>query len=705
MESPKLFVATLLAAAAGALPHSAHATDVCARLAPLGQKEEFRSGRVTPELLAQLRDIGPATLPDRRRKLFAISPDGRWVAFVLHRGFPKENIYCVGLAILSLERPARVRIIDFSHELIRDEPPRYGWAKFPIGTPAPVTPRWEPKGRWIAYLKREHGLTQVWRVDFGTGAASQVTHSLVNVDDFRISEDGRTIVYSSRPKLPEISAEIDQEGLRGWRFDGRAFPVRGARPQTPDADRLLRSVDLEDGLERDARADEASLFDVARGLPGNATAYSRTAGGSEAWAETTDTPLFPPLYRLMVKRDGKSQQCQFRACEFDWSTSVWWNDDGTRIRFSRREGWANSLTGIYEWIPGQGKPRRILLTSDALIECQPIEDDLLCLRERSRRPRHFVRVQPATGQIEEIFDPNPDFSNLSLGRVERLNWLNGENVPFYGDLVFPVGYEPGNRYPMVIVQYRTKGFLRGGIGDEVPIQALAGRGYFVLSVDNLTYEDIVGRKTSIEQLVAAFNDDFKGRRSILSAIEIATRRLVDEGLVDPQRIGISGLSDGCTTVQFAAVNSQLFSAGSVSGCGWEPFQDAILGPMIAQNYHESGWPRLADANPGFWSKISIIHDPRRATFPILFQAADNEYLAMVGSHTALVQVGIPSDLYIFPNEDHIKWQPAHRLAVYERNIDWFDFWLRGLVPSNSARKAEAERWSEMKASWKEPISM
>jgi hypothetical protein len=127
--------------------------------------------------------------------------------------------------------------------------------------------------------------------------------------------------------------------------------------------------------------------------------------------------------------------------------------------------------------------------------------------------------------------------------------------------------------------------------------------------------------------------------------------------------------------------------------------------MIAQNYHESGWPRLADANPGFWSKISIIHDPRRATFPILFQAADNEYLAMVGSHTALVQVGIPSDLYIFPNEDHIKWQPAHRLAVYERNIDWFDFWLRGLVPSNSARKAEAERWSEMKASWKEPISM
>src|SRR3546814_17910912 len=85
--------------------------------------------------------------------------------------------------------------------------------------------------------------------------------SRVNVDDFRITEDGRTVVYSSRPKLPEKSAEIDREGLRGWRFDARAFPVRGARPQTPDADRFLASVDLEEGREREARADGDRRFD------------------------------------------------------------------------------------------------------------------------------------------------------------------------------------------------------------------------------------------------------------------------------------------------------------------------------------------------------------------------------------------------------------------------------------------------------------
>src|SRR3546814_21186211 len=118
--------------------------------------------------------------------------------------------------------------------------------------------------------------------------------SRVNVDDFRITEDGRTVVYSSRPKLPEKSAEIDREGLRGWRFDARAFPVRGARPQTPDADRFLASVDLEGGRDREERSVEASLFDVGRGLQGNDTADSGAAGGQAALAETTGTPLFPP---------------------------------------------------------------------------------------------------------------------------------------------------------------------------------------------------------------------------------------------------------------------------------------------------------------------------------------------------------------------------------------------------------------------------
>src|SRR3546814_19274510 len=72
---------------------------------------------------------------------------------------------------------------------------------------------------------------------------------------------------------------------------------------------------------------------------------------------------------------------------------------------------------------------------------------------------------------------------------------------------------------------------------------------------------------------------------------------------------------------------------------------------------------------------------------------------MVGSHTALQQSGMPSDLFVFPDEDHIKSQPAHRLAVYRRNLDWFGFWLKDEIPSDTTRRTEVERWQEMRKYW------
>lgn len=654
------------------------------------------AGPVTPEALASLRDIGPAPRPDRSRPLFTFSPDRRSVAFQLHRGDPSKNRYCTAIVVLQLTPVAEPRPLDISEELIRDEPARYGWAAFPIGSPAPVTPRWAPDGKWVAYLKRVGGRTQIWRANIADGDARKITDAPVDVDDFRISPNGRDIIYVARPGLVAMRAAIDREGLSGWRYDERAFPVRGARPQTPTTERRYVSMNLDSGLERPASSSEITSFE-SQLLPADKLAYATNPSGWNAYAEPANTSVYPPDYRVVAETPtGHRLPCPVDLCRIDRSVSFWWSNDSKRLRFTRKEGWANSLTAIYEWRPGSQAVRRIYLTSDDLVECQPLDNDLLCLRERSREPRHFVTLDLDRNNEQKIFDPNPEFSRLTMGKVERLNWRNSFGVSFYGDLVYPVSFSAKQRYPLMIVQYRTKGFLRGGIGDEVPIQAFANQGYFVLVVDNLTYEDIVGRRRTAEALTAAFNHDFAGRRNILSAIETATQSLIDRGFVDPKRVGITGLSDGCTTVQFAAIHSTLFSAGSVSGCGWEPIQDAFLGPMVARSYHEGGWPRLIDKRTDFWAQISLMEQADRVKFPMLFQAADHEYLAMIASHTALTQSGIPSDLYIFPDEDHIKWQPAHRLAVYRRNLQWFDFWLQNREDKEPLDIKQYERWKAMK---------
>src|SRR3546814_13128841 len=76
----------------------------------------------------------------------------------------------------------------------------------------------------------------------------------------------------------------------------------------------------------------------------------------------------------------------------------------------------------------------------------------------------------------------------------RLRWINRFGLQAIGDLVIPDPSRPSKPYPLVVVQYDTRGFLRGGTGDEYPIQALAASGFAVLSVSRpLDYATSIAR--------------------------------------------------------------------------------------------------------------------------------------------------------------------------------------------------------------------
>ena len=98
-----------------------------------------------------------------------------------------------------------------------------------------------------------------------------------------------------------------------------------------------------------------------------------------------------------------------------------------------------------------------------------------------------------------------------------------------------------------------------------------------------------------------------------------------------------------------------------------------------------------------WGDISLARNASRVAFPILMQAADGEYLVALETVRALRAAKRPIDLYVFPDEVHIKRHPAHRAGIYKRNLRWFDFWLRGKRPDPSDDDApEVDRWAEMR---------
>lgn len=61
----------------------------------------------------------------------------------------------------------------------------------------------------------------------------------------------------------------------------------------------------------------------------------------------------------------------------------------------------------------------------------------------------------------------------------------------------------------------------------------------------------------------------------------------------------------------------------------------------------------------------------------------------------LSALAAPFELYAFPDAPHIKAQPRHKFAAYERNLDWFRFWLKGETDPAPVKAAQYARWREL----------
>jgi dipeptidyl aminopeptidase/acylaminoacyl peptidase len=648
-----------------------------------------------PEDLVRLRDIGPAEPQYFTSPFFTLSPDGRWAAFQLRRADPQTNGYCVAMVLLDLARKAPPKILDEGDEPVLLTIDLRNIPEMPNGVMRVITPRWSPDGKWIAYLKQDQGGVQVWRAFTDGSGSAPLTHSDVDVLDFRINKDGSGIVYVTRPAIERERRAIEKEGLAGWHYDDRFAPWISKRPfPRPTAVRLVEVVDVASGKVRAPSPQEAALVAADDRFPAFGGAPQPTGVKG---LEISATLLAGGARRESLRArgpDGSVASCKASACE--GAFSPWWMPGHAHVRFRRWEGWAKASSAIYDWDLSSGRVRRLYVTDDLLTSCTPDGKAVICLVDSSLRPRRLVRLDPATGKRETLFDPNPEFARLRLGKAERLHWRNAFGVETIADLVLPVGYRQGETYPMVVVQYDTRGFLRGGTDDEYPIQAFANRGYAVLSFSSPhSPASRLGAKT-FEEAGRLDLKNFVNRRNIQSSLELGVHLAVERGIADPKRIGITGLSDGSSTLEWALIHSKLFSAAATSSCCWDPGFIARVGPAAGRHFLAEGYPGILGRDDPFWKDMALELNARRISTPILVNASEQELLEAVETYTALREAGVPIDMFVYPGEYHGRWQPAHRLATYRRSLDWFDYWLRGIRSEAPDRLPELREWDRLR---------
>jgi dipeptidyl aminopeptidase/acylaminoacyl peptidase len=269
--------------------------------------------------------------------------------------------------------------------------------------------------------------------------------------------------------------------------------------------------------------------------------------------------------------------------------------------------------------------------------------------------------------------------------------MEGENS--YGDswfayLIKPYPYVPGSRYPLVVTTYRSGDyFLRGASGDESPIQVYAAHGFVVLCFD-------VGRPRNFA--AGDFPTKLLDWASPTASIQMAVERLIREGIVDPDRIGISGFSHGEEIVGYAVTHSKLFRA-AIGAAGYDPSFYYLAGNRwraLFSRWGLDGWPD-GDSRRR-WQEIAM---PLRANLvdtAVLENASDSEYLTYLPRVIALEELSKPVELHIYPYELHVRNQPRHKYEIYSRNLDWFRFWLKSEEELGADRADDVRRWKGMR---------
>jgi len=666
---------------------------------------------ITAEDLVQLRDIG--TLLGGR---FARSPDGEKIALLLVTPSIHANGYEITWLIVPTDGKSPPVQAGTGGDIVLAE---IGDGRR-NGVLATKKALWSPDGRWFAYLLKRDGAIQIWRSSRDGTVQAQVTHNAADVIDFRWSRDSSKLFFLTGRNRAATTEHNQTEAAQGYLYDRRFWPgyerypleygctpnwlVQAPAPAGQACPREAMVVSADAGNEHQAERSEQAEYqnlDVLPALEKTRPIESiRRAPNHRdvAWLENPNPTEFtgydPPL---TVFAAHSSDGLDAKRCKADECTGaidgLWW--DANRLIILRSEGHSRLSSALYAWEPDTGKVRTVLKTPDYLSECDVARSHAICLHEGSTAPGTLVSISLRDGTSTTLFDPNPDMQDISFSKVEKLEWDDGFGNDAAGHLVYPRDYSPAQRYPLVIVQYRSRGFLRGGVGDEYPIHVFAANGFAVLSFDEPEDRQIAAHAGDPAADMTAEYTGFRKQRSHFNALKKMVDELIARGIVDPNRIGITGLSDGAENVAYALIHSSRFAAAAVSTLVFHPFAQDFIGNS---SYRDLIVRLFGDPLVSLdrWRELSIGLNADRIHTPLLAQVADRELMEATLNFVPLQDAGRPVEMVVFPNEYHVKWQPAHRLAIYNRNLDWFRFWLQHYEDPDTAKAEQYVRWRELR---------
>ncbi|CAH2709899.1 Peptidase-S9 domain-containing protein [Xanthomonas campestris pv. nigromaculans] len=659
---------------------------------------------VSPQRLLEVVDIASPTL----------SPDGRSVAFRTEQASVQRNTYDSVWYVQGLQDAAPRRVADGGVPL-RDS----------AGGALPAKVVWSPDGRWLYYRALLDGVIAVWRAAADGSGAQAVTHDAADVRDFALDADGRVLRYRVGATRAQVVAAEQDEYAQGIRIDEtvplgqglfRSGNVEGRlatqRFGTVWFDRTGLSADVpEHWLALDlATASTRPLaaaqvpaeeppVSALRGIDGDAWQSARAPQGDAVAVLSRvgdgNGRLYRPQVALSVlpgPRARKALRCTAAACVGKAITAVQWRPGSAEVLFTITDPALGLAQSIQRWNPATGQVHAVVQGRglinggrDSSTHCGASAAALVCVTAEADRPPRLERIAFEDGARQVLFDPNAELAaDMARATPARLlQWRDARGRQYSGQF-FAARGDGAGKLPLFVTYYSCPGFVRGGVGDEWPLAALAQVGISALCIN---------------QLPGYTMDALERHGEGLAAVESAVALLSVQADIDPARVGMGGLSFGGAVTLWTATESNLLAAASVANPVVSPTYylfGSMKGEPFLKGLRQMWGLGAPEQTPERWKALSPAFKLDRIRAPILFQHSEQEYLYALDYVIPLLRAQ-RAELYVFPNEPHQKFQPQHKLSVYARNVDWFRFWLQDYRDAAPEKAAQYARWRAIKA--------
>lgn len=620
------------------------------------------------------------------------SPNGRAVAFRVERASIERNAYQLDWYVADLDT-GEVRRIGGGGDAIEGVPEQLA-----------VEPAvWSADGRFVFHRALVDNAIGIWRTAADGSGSRPVLVDDADVEQVVPGPGGRFLTYVQGPTREDIrraerheyeegvlvdgSVELEQNLHRGgWvagrlatqRLTGRWYSRAGLLWGAP---RTRYRLDLA-SLETRAldRVDPAAQQPLTPGA--DVMLMLNEAGRPQVRVRDRDGRIV-----MEVERNGQSHACEEPSCRTGSIVALAWRPGTDDLIFTVQD--RHFRQALYRWDTAGGGVSPIM-RSEGLISgsrsetrpCAMTRAKAVCVASGPVSPPKLVVIDLATGRQSELFDPNASLRGRAAARVRNLTWRLPDGRAATGTLLLPeAGARPA---PLFATYYYCPGYLRGGIGDEYPLAPLVDAGFVVACLNT-----VAGPPSDI---VADY-------RSAKESLESLVTVLVGEGLVDPTRVGMGGFSAGSEATMFIAAHSTVLAAAAVASPQYNPSSywsnarpDRDYAGVL-KGFLGLGSP---DETPERWKLVSPALNADSITAAVLMQLPENEARAQAEVYTRLRRGNTPVEMFAFPDESHIKFQPRHRRAVYARNLDWFRYWLQDYADPDPEKAAQYRRWDDLR---------